>query len=63
MTRTDEFINLALPLKPSRISTFGVFSDFSDELYRFGFIAWLARVVWGNDHLDLHSHDVTTAFH
>jgi hypothetical protein len=61
--RTDQFINLAITLKPLRIATLGVLGNLADELNGLGFITRFAGVVGRDHHLDLDRHDVTTASH
>jgi hypothetical protein len=59
--RRQGFVDFLLHFQPSNIASVGVLLDFAEQLYGLGFIAWLARIVHGNDHLDVNRNDLSIA--
>src|SRR5437868_1559478 len=51
-------INLPMLPKPRDIASLGVFLDFSQQVDRLRFIAWLTRIIRRNDHFHLDGHNV-----
>jgi hypothetical protein len=59
--RWQGFEDFPLHFQPSNIASVGVLLDFAEQHYGLGFIAWLARIVQGNDHLDVNGNDISIA--
>ena len=56
--RTNRRINFAMLFQPVQLVALGAFLHLPQELHRFGFIAWLAWVVRGDDHFNIDGDDI-----
>jgi hypothetical protein len=57
---TDQFVNLTILLDSVDRASLGMFRDLANQFHGLGFVAWLGRVVGGNDHFDLDGHHGST---
>src|SRR5207249_853356 len=55
----DCCVNLAMLFQPAQLVALGAFLDFAKELHRFGFVAWLTRIVRRDDPFNLDRDDIS----
>ena len=56
--RLRSSVDFALLPQPGQVTLLGVLLDLPQELNGFRFVAWLARVIDRNDHLDLNRNHI-----